>query len=122
MKEFADFVSALAHRLEPCAGDGSQFAFMVFQPLVDGRVALASAVESQQFRSIHGTIRSTKKRESALGQLLIDCGHCLAQLLGITVIGARLKLLLKACACQLQSLMFASIGLLGCRFGILVLR
>jgi hypothetical protein len=51
MQELADFVAALAHHLKPLLRDGSQFAFVVFHPCVDGGIAFDSAVESQQVRS-----------------------------------------------------------------------
>jgi protease I len=54
MQKLPDFVPALSHRLEPLMRDGSQFTGMLFHPRVNGRIPLDSAVESQQFRGLHG--------------------------------------------------------------------
>ena len=54
MEEFPDFVAAFSHDLKPLARDGSQFTLMRFHPRMDGGIALDSAVESQQFRRLHG--------------------------------------------------------------------
>jgi hypothetical protein len=48
MQKLADFVAAFSHRLKPVTRDGSQFAGVIFQPRVDGGIALDSAVESQE--------------------------------------------------------------------------
>src|SRR5215469_9300509 len=53
MQQLPDFVPAFSHHLKPLTRDGSQLAFMCFDPRIDGGIALDSAVESQQFRSHH---------------------------------------------------------------------
>src|SRR5665213_714656 len=57
MQELANFLAATAHYLEPLLRDGAQFTSMIFHPRIDGGIALNSAVESQQFRSLHGFLR-----------------------------------------------------------------
>src|SRR5260221_10207384 len=64
MQEFPDFVPAFSHCLKPLICDGSQFTCMLVHPRIDGGIALDSAVESQQFRSLgigagHGVLRAT---------------------------------------------------------------
>ena len=54
MQKLPHFVPALAHRLKPLMRDGSQCTGMLFQPHIDGGITRDSAVESQQFRSLHG--------------------------------------------------------------------
>jgi hypothetical protein len=53
MQELPHFVPALSHQLKPLVRDGAQFTCMLFHPCIDGRIALASAVESQQICSCH---------------------------------------------------------------------
>src|SRR5579864_229487 len=53
MQKLADFVAAISHHVKPVTRDGSQFAGVVFQPGVDGGIALDSAVESKQIRFHH---------------------------------------------------------------------
>src|SRR5580692_1144432 len=50
MQKLPDFVPALSHHLKPLMRDGSQFAWVLFHPRIDGGIPLDSAVESQQFR------------------------------------------------------------------------
>jgi hypothetical protein len=64
MHEFANLVPASSHRLEPLTRDGSQFAFMLFHPRIDGGIAFDSTVESQQLRSHR---RSAFRLSNALG-------------------------------------------------------
>src|SRR5579872_3556440 len=61
MQKLADFVAAFSHDLKPVARDGSQFAGVVFQPRVDGGIALDSAVESQQIRFHRGSAFSFER-------------------------------------------------------------
>src|SRR3981189_3188701 len=51
MQKLPDFVPGLSHHLKPLTRDGSQSPCMLFHPHIDGGIPLASAVESQQFRS-----------------------------------------------------------------------
>src|SRR5258708_34873789 len=51
MQKLPDFVPALSHRIKPLMRDGSQFTCTLFHPRIDGGIALASAVATQQFRS-----------------------------------------------------------------------
>src|SRR5258707_12085737 len=51
MQKLPDFVPAFSHHLKPLMRDGSQSTCILFHPRIDGRIALDSAVESQQFRS-----------------------------------------------------------------------
>src|SRR5215510_5180429 len=53
MQKLPDLVSAFSHHLKPLTCDGSQFTCMLFHPQINGRIPLDSAVESQQFRSLH---------------------------------------------------------------------
>ena len=46
MEEFADFVAAVAHEVEPMLGDGSEGTGVVLHPGFDGGVALEGSVES----------------------------------------------------------------------------
>ena len=55
MQEFADLVPAFSHHLKPVMRDGSQFTGMLFHPRIDRGIALDSAVESEQFRHLHGS-------------------------------------------------------------------
>jgi hypothetical protein len=54
MQKLPDFVPALSHHLKPLVRDGSQFTRMLFHPRIDGGIPLDSAIESQQFRPLHG--------------------------------------------------------------------
>jgi len=54
MQKLPDFVPAISHRLKPLMRDGSQFTGMLSHPCIDGGIPLDSAVESQQFRRLHG--------------------------------------------------------------------
>ena len=51
VQQLQDFVAAVSHHLKPLLRDGPQFSSMLFHPSIDGRIPLASAVESQYFRS-----------------------------------------------------------------------
>jgi hypothetical protein len=50
MHKLPDLVPAFSHYFKPLMRDGSQPASMLFHPRIDGRIALDSAVESQQCR------------------------------------------------------------------------
>jgi hypothetical protein len=50
MQKLPDFVAAFSHHLKPVMGDCSQFAGMVFHPLIDVGIPLDSAVKSQELR------------------------------------------------------------------------
>src|SRR5436305_11618448 len=56
MQKLPDFIPTLSHHLKPLTRDGSQFTWMLVQPRIDGGIPLDSAVESQQFRSLHRSI------------------------------------------------------------------
>ena len=74
MQKLPDFVPALSHYLKPLTRDRAQFTCMLFQPRVNSRIPLDSAVESQQVRSdhrstfgfenvwLHSTVTRGKKR------------------------------------------------------------
>src|SRR5229473_2498320 len=49
MQKLPDFVPTFSHHLKPLMRDGSQSTCMRLHPRIDGRIALDSAVESQQF-------------------------------------------------------------------------
>src|SRR6185437_15118416 len=51
MQKLPDFVPAFSHHLKPLLRDGSQFTCMLFPPRIDGRITLASALQSKQFGS-----------------------------------------------------------------------
>jgi len=48
MEEFPDFVAAVAHDLKPVIRDGSQFAWMLAHPGIDGGIMLNRAVEAEE--------------------------------------------------------------------------
>jgi hypothetical protein len=54
MQKLADFVPARSHHFKPVMGEGSQFAWMVFDPRINSGVAFDRAVESQQCRFHRG--------------------------------------------------------------------
>lgn len=51
MHEVPDFVAAISHGLKPVLRDASQCTWMILHPLIDSRIPLDSAIESQQIRS-----------------------------------------------------------------------
>jgi hypothetical protein len=55
MQKLPDFVPAPSHHLKPLLRDGSQFTGMLLHPRIDGWIPLHRAIESQQFRLVHGS-------------------------------------------------------------------
>jgi len=45
--EFADFITAVAHRFEPFAGDGAKFSGVLFHPRVDAGGTLDGAIAAE---------------------------------------------------------------------------
>src|ERR1700744_3450655 len=60
MQSLPDLVSASSHRFKPLMRDGSQFAFMLFHPHVDGGIVFDSSVESQQLGSHRRSVSVSK--------------------------------------------------------------
>jgi hypothetical protein len=70
MQKLPHFVPAFSHHLKPPLRHGSQFTPMRSHPRLDGRIALDSAIESQQLRSHR---RSTFcLRDMRLGRIFIS--------------------------------------------------
>src|SRR5260370_2448053 len=55
MQKLPDFVSAFSHHLKPLNRDGDGFTGGLVHPRIEGGILPDSAVESQQFRSHHGS-------------------------------------------------------------------